>query len=85
MCYFQCEVMGVHCNLSTMLNLADALISVGYQRSSPNNFANNWDLQDALPKPEKPHIQVVDVNYRSVAPTSADGSKLSDDVQLMYA
>ena len=85
MCYIQGEVMGVHRNLSTMLNLTDALVSVGYKRSSPSNFANNWDLQEALPNPEKPHIQIVDVNYRSVVSTSADGSKLHDDVQLMYA
>jgi hypothetical protein len=85
MCYIQGEVMGVHRNLSAMLNLVDALISAGYKRTSPNNFANNSDLQDALPNPEKPLIQIVDVNYCSVVSTSADGSKLSDNVQLLYA
>jgi hypothetical protein len=83
--YVQGEVMGVHRNLSTILDLTDALVSVGYKRSSPANFANNWDLQEALPNPERPHIQVVDVNYRSVVSTSADGSQLNDNVQLMYA
>ena len=83
--YVQGEVMGVHRNLSTILDLTDALVSVGYKRSSPANFANNWDLQEALPNPERPHIQVVDVNYRSVVSTSADGSHLNDNAQLMYA
>ncbi len=68
-----------------MQSLTDALVSVGYKRSSASNFANNWDLPDSRPNPEKPHIQVVDVNYRSVFSTTADGSQLDDDTQLVYA
>ena len=85
MSYIQGEVMGVHRNLSTILNLTDALVSVGYKRSTALILANNWDLQEALPNPERPHIQLVDVNYRSVVTTSADGSQLRDDTQLVYA
>jgi hypothetical protein len=82
--YIQGEVMGVHRNLLTILNLTDVLVSVGCKRSSPANFANKWDLQEARPNPERPHIQIVDVDYRSVVSTSADGSQLNDNVQLMY-
>lgn len=85
MCYINGEVVGVHRNLSTIQSLTDALVSVGYKRSSATNFANNWDLQDSLPNPEKPHIQVVDVNYRSVVSNSTNGSQLNDDTQLVYA
>ena len=83
--YINGEVMGVHRNLSTILNLTDALVSVGYKRSTALILANNWDLQEALPNPERPHIQLVDVNYRSVVTTSADGSQLRDATQLVYA
>ena len=85
MSYVQGEVVGIHRNLSTILNLTDALVSVGYKRSTAIILANNWDLQEALPNPERPHIQLVDVNYRSVVTTSADGSQLRDATQLVYA
>ena len=85
MSYVQGEVVGIHRNLSTILNLTDALVSVGYKRSTAIILANNWDLQEALPNPERPHIQLVDVNYRSVVTNSADGSQLRDATQLVYA
>ncbi len=63
-----------------LLHGTAALISVGYERSTSNNGANTLNLADALLNPERPHIQVVDVNDRSIVSTSPDGSELSDHV-----
>ena len=80
--YLRGKVRAIHRNLSTIRNLTDALISVGYQlNGSP--FSNNYSLQGALTTAQMPHIQIFDLNYVS-NPTIITGSQLEDTNPIVY-
>ena len=62
--YIRGKLRCIHRNLSTIVNLTDALISVGYKKSSVVAFANNYDLQDNLTDVNRPRIQVFDITFQ---------------------
>ena len=82
--YSRKSVRGVHRNLSTINNLTDCLISVGYKKSSTTPFANNYDLETNLSTTERPNIKVVDYHYVESLSNSTTGSLLTDATSITY-
>ena len=82
--YIRGKVSCIHRNLATIMNLTDALISVGYKKSSVVAFANNYDLQDNLTDVNRPRIQVFDINYSPNPTSSTDSSQLEDSPPNNY-
>ena len=78
------KVRCIHRNLATIMNLTDALISVGYKKSVSVAFANNYDLQDSLPDVNRPRIQIFDINYTPNPTSSTAGSLLEDSPAINY-
>ena len=76
--YARGDVKGVHRNLSIIMSLTDALVSVGYKKSSTTAFANNYDLETGLADAERPRIKLVDYHYVQSPATSSAGTLLSD-------
>ena len=76
--YSRGDVRGVHRNLSNIVSLTDALVSVGYKKSSTIQFNNNYDLETNLADSERPRIKLVDYHYIQNPTTSNTGSLLSD-------
>ena len=76
--YTRGKVRGVHWNLSNIVNLTDALISVGYKKNSTTAFNNNYDLETNLPDNERPRIKLVDYHFVSAPANSSTGSLLED-------
>ena len=60
--YIRGKVRCIHRNLATIMDLTDALISVGYKKSTSVAFANNFDLQETLIDGNRPRIQIFDLN-----------------------
>jgi len=83
--YSRGGVKGVHRNLSAIMNLTDALVSVGYKKSSTVAFNNNYDLENNLADGERPRIKVVDYHYIQTPTSSTAGSLLSDVASIVYA
>jgi hypothetical protein len=82
--YSRGGVRGVHRNLSTVVSLTDALVSVGYNKASSTAFNNNYDLETSLPDAERPRIKLVDYHYIQSPTTSTTGTLLSDAVTMIY-
>ena len=82
--YSRKSVRGVHRNLSTINNLTDCLISVGYKKSSTTPFANNYDLETNLQTIERPNIKVIDYHYVESVSNSTTGSLLTDATSITY-
>jgi hypothetical protein len=74
----------IHGNLATIMNLTDALISVGYQKSTSTAFASSFDLQETLVDGNRPSIQIFDLNYVANPSSSIAGSLLEDNTPLNY-
>ena len=72
------KIKGIHRNLSNMVNLTDALISVGFKTNN-TIFQDNSDLT-AIPDDERPRIKIVDWYYFS----GANGSLLEDTTQIVF-
>ena len=72
------KIKGIHRNLSNMVNLTDALISVGFKTNN-TIFQDNSDLT-AIPDDERPRIKIVDWYYFS----GANGSLLEDTIQITF-
>ena len=72
------KIKGIHRNLSNMVNLTDALISVGFKT---NNlvFQNNNDLETNRPDAERPRVKVLDYYY-----FTTNGSLLEDTTQIVF-
>ena len=72
------KIKGIHRNLSNMVNLTDALISVGFKT---NNivFQNNNDLETNRPDAERPRVKVLDWFY-----FTTNGSLLEDTTQIVF-
>ena len=84
--YSRGKVKGVHRNLSNIVNLTDALISVGYKKNSTTAFSNNYDLETNLPDNERPRIKLVEVPYVPTPTDSNTGSLLGDSgLGIVYA
>ena len=66
------------------MDLTDALISVGYKKSTSVAFANNFDLQETLVDGNRPRIQVLDLNYGANPSSSTAGSLLEDSTPINY-
>jgi len=82
--YIRGRVRCIHRNLATIMNLTDALISVGYQKNISLAFGNNYDLQDSLPDVNRPRIQIFDINYVPNPTSSEVGSLLEDSPAVNY-
>ena len=78
--YIRGKIRCIHRNLATIMDLTDALISVGYKKSTDVAFANNTDLQESLTDSNRPRIQVFDL-YHSAA---SGGCKLEDSPAINY-
>ena len=72
------KIKGIHRNLSNMVNLTDALISVGFKTNN-TIFQDNSDLT-AIPDDQRPRIKIVDWYYFS----GANGSLLEDTIQIVF-
>ena len=82
--YIRGTVRCIHRNLASIMNLTDALISVGYKKSTSVAFANNYDLQNNLPDVNRPRIQIFDVNYVANPTNNYSGSLLEDIRAINY-
>ena len=82
--YIRGKVRCIHRNLATIMDLADALISVGYQKNTSVAFANNYDLQDILVDVNRPRIQIFDLYYVANPTSSTAGSALEDSPAINY-
>ena len=76
--YTRGKIRGVHRNLSNIVSLTDALVSVGYKESSTIQFNNNYVLETNLADNERPRIKLVDYHYIQNPSNSNTGSLLSD-------
>ena len=72
------KIKGIHRNLSNMVNLTDALISVGFKTNN-TIFQDNSDLT-AIPHDQRPRIKIVDWFYFS----QSNGSLLEDTIQIVF-
>ena len=72
------KIKGIHRNLSNMVNLADALISVGFKTNNVV-FQNNNDLETNRPDAERPRVKVLDWYY-----FTTNGSLLEDTTQIVF-
>ena len=79
--YTRGDVRGVHRNLSSIVSLTDALVFVGYKKSSTAQLNNNYDLEGNLSDAERPRIKIVDYHYVQ-NPSSSDGGSLLSDAGL---
>ena len=82
--YIRGKVRCIHRNLATVMNLTDALISVGYKKSTSTALANNFDLQETLVDGDRPSIQIFDLNYVANPSSSTAGSLLEDNTPINY-
>ena len=82
--YIRGKVRCIHRNLATIMDLTDALISVGYQKNTSVAFANNYDLQDILVDVNRPRIQIFDLYYVANPTSSTAGSSLEDSPAINY-
>ena len=82
--YIRGKVKCIHRNLATIMNLTDALISVGYKKSTSVAFANNFDLQETLVDGNRPRIQIFDLNYVANPTSSTAGCLLEDSPPINY-
>ena len=82
--YIRGKVRCIHRNLATIMDLTDALISVGYQKNTSVAFANNYDLQDILVDVNRPRIQIFDLYYVANPTSSTAGSALEDSPAINY-
>ena len=73
------KIKGIHRNLSNMVNLTDALISVGFKTNN-TVFQNNNDLETNRPDAERPRVKVLDWFYFS----QSNGSQLEDTIQIVF-
>ena len=73
------KIKGIHRNLSSMVNLTDALISVGFKTNNVV-FQNNGDLETNRPDAERPRVKVLDWFYFS----QSNGSLLEDTIQIVF-
>ena len=80
--YHAGKVVGIHRNLSNMVNLTDALVSVGYTKLSATAFANNYDLEGNLADAERPRIKVFDYYYETTPANSSTGSLLENTTPI---
>ena len=69
----------IHCKLSNLFNLTDALISVGFKVTSTASWNTNSDLETHLADSDRPRIKVVDWFY-----FTTQGSLLSDVHQITF-
>ena len=72
------KIKGIHRNLSNMVNLTDALISVGFKTNNVV-FQNNNDLETNRPDAERPRVKVLDWYYFTTT-----GSLLEDTTQIVF-
>ena len=82
--YIRGKVRCIHRNLATIMDLTDALISVGYKKSTSVAFVNNFDLQETLIDGNRPRIQIFDLNYVANPSSSTAGSLLEDSPPINY-
>ena len=82
--YIRGDLKGIHRNLSNIVNLTDALISVGYKKSSTTAFNNNYDLETNIVDAERPRIKLVDYHYIETLTNNTTGSLLSDTASIVY-
>ena len=82
--YIRGKVRCIHRNLATIMDLTDALISVGYKKSTSVAFVNNFDLQETLVDGNRPRIQIFDLNYVANPSSSTAGSLLEDSPPINY-
>ena len=73
------QVKFVHRSISTVMNLTDALKSVGFCFTQSTPFNNNLDLRLG-----STGIQLVDWNYEASPADSTSGSLLNDGSVLQY-
>ena len=73
------KMKGIHRNLSNMVNLTDALISVGFKTNN-TVFQNNNDLETNRPDAERPRVKVLDWFYFDLA----SPSQLEDTTQIVF-
>jgi len=73
------KIKGIHRNLSNMVNLTDALISVGFKTNN-TVFQNNNDLETNRPDAERPRVKVLDWFYFDLA----SPSQLEDTTQIVF-
>ena len=73
------KIKGIHRNLSNMVNLTDALISVGF-KTNITVFQNNNDLETNRPDAERPRVKVLDWFYFDLA----SPSQLEDTTQIVF-
>ena len=76
--YIRGKVRCIHRNLATIMDLTDALISVGYKKSTSVAFMSSFDLQEGLVDSNRPRIQIFDYNYIAVPSSTYYGSLLED-------
>ena len=72
-------IKSIHRNLSTLLNLTDALISVRFKVSSTASWNTNDDLETNLSDNDRPRIKVCDFYY-----FTTQGSLLSENTQIVF-
>ena len=72
------KIKGFHRNLSNMVNLTDALISVGFKTNNVV-FQNNNDLETNRPDAERPRVKVLDWYH-----FTTNGSLLEDTTQIVF-
>ena len=73
------KIKGIHRNLSNMVNLTDALISVGFKTNN-TVFQNNNDLETNRPDAERPRVKVLDWFYFDLA----SPSQFEDTTQIVF-
>ena len=67
-------------NLSLMLTLQDALLSVGFAKTTSATYESNIQLTAA----PSPHIIIVDWCFRASPTVNDPGSKLEDGTPIVY-
>ena len=83
MAYSRGKVVCNHRNMSNIMTLSDALRSVGL-KSNGVLLMNNYDLETNVKQTERPHIKVIDINFKASVATSTEGSVLEDPLQIIY-
>ena len=75
-------VKAVHRNLSNMVSLQDALVSVGWRSLGSTPMQGNYDLETNLDDAFRPRIKVVDYYFVGTVSSSTQGSQLSDSTPI---
>ena len=84
--YIRGKIRCIHRQLSNIVDLTDALESVGYKTLTSSKFTNNRSLQEAITNnSNRPHIQIVDLHYLSITSSTTDGSLLEDVAPIVYS